>query len=266
VVLLLHDVYRRSPAESGFAGPSADRYKLTLAQFETQLRGVTAVLGRPAASGPASPWFDAGGVRVAITVDDGGASYRTIVAERLERLGWRGHCMVTTGCIGRPGFLDAQDLRDLAARGHVIGTHSTSHPERFSALPWDRLVREWRDSRKALQDLLGSDVTCASVPGGWFSRRVARAADAAGLARLFTSEPTTRAAHVGGCEILGRFTVRAGCRATFAAEVAALHAPALWREWAAWNAKKALKRALGGAYPRLAERWWPLQQARSDGS
>jgi peptidoglycan/xylan/chitin deacetylase (PgdA/CDA1 family) len=257
IALLLHDVYRVSSAESGFAGPAADRYKLAQAEFQAQLHGVAQGLHGVAAQG--SPWVGVGEAQVALTVDDGGVSYLTLVADPLEQLGWRGHCLVTTDCIGRPGFLQRSDLRELASRGHVIGTHSVSHPARFSELSWERLVREWSDSRKVLQDLLGAEVTTGSVPGGYFSRRVAEAADAAGLKRLFTSEPTTRVARVGDCEVIGRFTVRAGCRPTFAAEIAALRPSTLMREWAAWNAKKVLKHALGEAYPRLAQRWWAAQ-------
>src|SRR5580765_4120093 len=43
VSLLFHDVYRRSPSESGFCSPAADRYKLSVAQLGSQLDGVAAV-------------------------------------------------------------------------------------------------------------------------------------------------------------------------------------------------------------------------------
>jgi hypothetical protein len=105
-----------------------------------------------------------------------------------------------------------------------------------------------------LQDILGDDVTTGSVPGGYFSRRVAETADKAGLKLLFTSEPQTRVRRTGACQVAGRFTLHAGCRPEFAAELAALQPSALFREWAAWNGKKVLKRILGSGYSRLAER------------
>ena len=255
IALLLHDVYRRRPSESGFAGPAADRYKLTLEEFRAQLLGVARALNGAARPDAPAPWIHAGDARLAITVDDGGSSYHAYVAEWLEAFGWRGHCLVTTGQLGRRGFLRAHELRDLAARGHTIGTHSVSHPSPFSALPWERMVREWGDSRAALEDVLGTRVTCGSVPGGAYSRRVAEAAGAAGLTQLFTSEPTTRVTRVGDCVVVGRFTVRAGSRPAFAGEIVRQHSNVLLREWAAWNAKKLLKHVLGGAYPRLAGQW-----------
>src|SRR5688572_1099910 len=109
VSLLFHDVYRADPRESGFASHAADRYKLSAIDFDVQLDGLAAVCQRPPVliTGP-----DIDG-RVLITVDDGGVSYYTMLAERLEALGWRGHCLVTTDTIGTPGFLDRPQIREL---------------------------------------------------------------------------------------------------------------------------------------------------------
>lgn len=251
--LLWHDVYRHDPSESGFPGPAAHRYKLTVAEFDAQLTA----LARARSDNPIAVSKSAAGTRGAvplvITVDDGGVSYYSTVADRLEERGWRGHCLVTTGFIGRPGFLETRQIRELHARGHVIGTHSVSHPGRFAACPWEEQVREWAESKKALQDILGEDVTVGSVPGGYFSRRVARAAGEAGLTTVFTSEPVTRVRRVGGCDVIGRFTIRAGYQPEFPSRLAKLRRGALFREWAIWNAKKFLKRCFGADYPRFAE-------------
>jgi hypothetical protein len=114
---------------------------------------------------------------------------------------------------------------------------------------------EWTRSRKTLEDLLGHSVTVASVPGGYFSRGVARAAGDAGLQLLFTSEPETklRRINMSGVVVAGRFTVRRGCRPGAAR---ALVSPAPWarrRAWAGWNAKGLVKPLLGPSYPRLAD-------------
>ncbi len=255
LALLFHDVYADDPAVSGFSGPAADRYKLTVSEFERQLTGLArARPDRPVLATRLGA-EGAGGVPFAITVDDGGVSFYTDVADRLEGLGWRGHCFVTTGFIGHRGFLDKAQIRDLHRRGHVIGSHSVSHPTRFSACAWTEMVREWEDSRKALADVLGEDVVVASVPGGYFSARVAEAARETGLHALFTSEPDTRVREISGRVVMGRFTVRAGCALDFAGRLGALERPALVREWARWNAKKTAKAFLGAAYPRLAGRW-----------
>lgn len=251
---LFHDVYEGDPSESGFAGPAADRYKLRTREFEQQLLGLARVRKDSPICVTRLPREDGAPVPFVITVDDGGVSFYTTAAERLERLGWRAHCFVTTGCIGQKGFLEKRQIRELHGRGHLIGSHSVSHPTRFSACEWDTMVREWGESRKVLADLLGHDVTAASVPGGYFSAKVAAAAREAGLTVLFTSEPETRVRRIAGCMVMGRFTVRNRCRADFAAKLGTLERSTLFRERLTWSTKKVAKRLLGRAYSVLAAR------------
>lgn len=250
---LFHDVYARDPGESGFPGTAADRYKLSAAEFERQITGLAGVRDdAPLLMNRSMPPADDDG-RFAITVDDGGVSFHTHVADCLEQLGWRGHCFVTTGCVGRNGFLDGSQIRELHRRGHVIGSHSVSHPIRFSTYSWEQMLREWVDSREALRNLIGEDVTAASVPGGYYSRQAAAAAAEAGFTALFTSEPETRVRLVNGCMVIGRFTVRRSSRSDFAARLGLLQPTTLLQEWINWNGKKVAKSVLGAAYPRLAE-------------
>ena len=188
-----------------------------------------------------------------ITVDDGGVSYHTMLADRLEALGWRGHCFVPTDAIGSCGFLDAAQIRELDARGHVIGSHSASHPSRFSACSVDRMQQEWTHSRQVLEDLLGHEVTVASVPGGYYSRTVAHAARDAGIRMLFNSEPITSIYDEQGCTVIGRFAIRRGDGPDTARRLV-LSAPwTRWSAWASWNAKAVVKPLLGPAYTRVAD-------------
>jgi peptidoglycan/xylan/chitin deacetylase (PgdA/CDA1 family) len=250
--LLYHDVYNTAPGESGFVGAGADRYKLPLAEFERQIENLDAVLGMPPVL--VTQTVAGQGVPVAITVDDGGLSYHSEVAERLESRGWRGHCFMTSDWIGRPGFLHKHHLRELHRRGHVIGSHSASHPARFATCKPDQMLKEWRDSRAELQDVLGATVTVASVPGGYFSAKVAETAAEAGFTGLFTSEPETRVRRIAGCTVYGRYAIRRGDGSGYAAALAARRPGAVYPAWLKWNAKKLLKAALGAGYPQLAGR------------
>lgn len=251
VSLLFHDVYVRDPDESGFTGAAANRYKLPLQAFLDQLDAVRR--GRTAAPVLINrqPVAGVSGTPFAITVDDGGLSYHSIVADSLESYGWRGHCLVTTGRLNKPGFLHKHHVRELHDRGHVIGSHSVTHPSRFNELPWVRLVDEWRRSKAVLEDTIGSEVIAGSVPGGYYAPRVARAARAAGLSVLFTSEPETRLRRVEGCRVIGRYALRQGCRADLAGCLVGREPTTLCREWLFWNGKKALKASLGDGYARL---------------
>ena len=262
ISLLFHDVYTTDPSESGFVSDAANRYKLSVADFDAQLEQIAHLrsdppvgsAGRVLFSGPApTDGSKPQDPPYAITFDDGGVSYHTLIADRLEARGWRGHCFVSTDFIGQRGFLDASQIRDLDARGHVIGSHSASHPARFSALPFDRMVGEWRDSRRLLEDLLGHRVPVGSVPGGYFSATVARAAREAGLTELFTSEPVTTIEQRAGLTLIGRFTIRSGDAPDAAMRLLAREPWARSIAWANWNAKALVKPLLGPAYSRVAD-------------
>jgi len=270
VSLLFHDVYASDPRESGFRSPAADRYKLSVPDFEAQLDGLAAV-------DVVTPWHAAEFVRTSelrlpdpepripavVTFDDGGESYYTVAAERLEALGWRGHCFVSTNFIGQRGFLTPAQIRELDARGHLIGSHSASHPARFNSLTLAEMRAEWSDSRQKLEDLLGHAVTVGSVPGGYFSADVAKTAAEAGLNVLFTSEPTTKMSPANGLLLIGRFTIRRG-HPPYAAERFVVSAPwARCGAWVGWNAKAIVKPVLGGSYARIAD-WLLAPRLRSE--
>jgi peptidoglycan/xylan/chitin deacetylase (PgdA/CDA1 family) len=260
IALEYHDVVRADDfSSSGFSGPGADSYKLTVATFEAHLAAVAATGTRAGITAdevlsPTSGGTSEQQARVLLTFDDGGRSALTEIAPRLEALGWRGHFFMTTGQIGTSGFLTADDLRELHARGHVIGSHSHSHPVRMSAVGVDGLRREWSESVALLSDILGTPIHAASVPGGYFSRVVAETAADAGVRLLFTSEPTSRPTRVRSCTVLGRYTLRRDDPGSRASDLVAASHRARVRQWSIWNAKKVLKALGGESYLRARAR------------
>jgi peptidoglycan/xylan/chitin deacetylase (PgdA/CDA1 family) len=227
---------------SGFPGRDAARYKVTPERFAGH---VDAILGRLG-------WATVS-ASVAITFDDGGVSALR-GADVLESRGLRGWFFVTTDYIGQRGFLDRRSLRDLDARGHVIGSHSCSHPLRMAHCSSRQLSAEWIDSRGELTDILGHDVLTASVPGGDYARSVAISAGTAGFTTLFTSEPMRAIAHVGPVAVHGRFVVRSGTKPkTVSALVAGAPLPVM-RQFVGWQLRKGMKRAAGSAYLELRRR------------
>jgi peptidoglycan/xylan/chitin deacetylase (PgdA/CDA1 family) len=264
VSLLFHDVYATDPCESGFVSPAADRYKLSRQQFDAHLAGLAEVradapvLVHEVTGGLKASGYQGVHIPFLLTVDDGGVSYYTLVADRLEARGWRGHCFVSTDAIGTRGFLSASQLRELDRRGHVIGTHSASHPARFSACEPAQMREEWARSRMVLEDLLGHKVEIASVPGGYYSRRVARSARDAGLRIVFTSEPMTGSHDEAGTLVIGRFTLRRGHTTDRAGLLAHREPWARYQEWASWRAKGLVKPLLGPLYSPTAD--WVLSR------
>ncbi len=191
----------------------------------------------------------------AISVDDGGLSAYSLLAPCLDEFAWSGNFLITTGWLGKPGFLHKHHLRELHAAGHLIGTHSVTHPPRFHTCSPEQLVAEWGRSKATLEDIIGAPVVVGSIPGGFYSRRVVQAAQEAGLEILLTSEPQTSPHDIDGCRVFGRYTLRRDSPADLAGRLVQSPVSARWRQWLAWNGKKVLKKSLGTEYARLAG-WW----------
>jgi peptidoglycan/xylan/chitin deacetylase (PgdA/CDA1 family) len=175
------------------------------------------------------------------------------VTDELEKYGWRGHFFITTDWIGRPGFLDRQQIRELHRRKHVIGSHSCIHPERMSHLGWAELMREWSESCAILSDILGEQVRVASVPGGYYSRNVGKTAAAAGIEVLFTSEATAAASVLDGCLILGRYFIQMHTPPGESGAIAAGHILPRWRQSVLWGAMKPVKALTGQRYSTIRD-------------
>jgi peptidoglycan/xylan/chitin deacetylase (PgdA/CDA1 family) len=200
-----HDVADQ-PQESGLQRPGAAAYTLGRAAFSEHLDAIGSAPVRPELVTAID--LTAPGRHLLLTFDDGGRSARH-AADELSRRGWLGHFFIITGRIGERTFLGADEIRYLRSCGHVIGTHSHTHPEIFREQGLAQMVAEWRTSSDRLADLLGEPCTVASVPGGDISPLVLQSAGVAGLRFLFTSEPTLAPQAVAGCWVLGRFCPKA---------------------------------------------------------
>lgn len=243
---MYHDVVAGDNADlSGFPGPAAALYKLSQPMFERHLDAI-------AATGRIPQVVSLGGefsrTPLFLTFDDGGVSAAEVIAPLLEQRGWRGHFFMTTDCIGHPGFLSPHQLRELAAHGHVVGSHSASHPTPISQLSRSKLMKEWSSSRARLEDILGTRVETASVPGGYYSRVVGETVAEAGYRVLFCSEPTTRVRRVAACWLVGRYYLQRGTNESTAAAFATGHWKPCFQQALLWNIKKAAKLVAGGRY------------------
>lgn len=261
-VLLYHDVVATGrEGDSGFTGADADIYKLTPRAFEAHLRAFKARF--PDGVGLVRGKADVDARRPLLTFDDGGVSALTAIAPALEALGLRGHFFITTDRIDTPGFLSADQVRELHRRGHVVGSHSASHPRIMSALSPSEIRREWQESIERLSSLLGERVRTASVPGGYGDGTVRPAFDA-GIEVLFTSEPTRRTHVAHGVTVVGRFAVQRHTPADVAVRLAAGDPSPCLGQWIRWNTLKLIKRSLGGAYPAMRARLLAWHASRAN--
>jgi peptidoglycan/xylan/chitin deacetylase (PgdA/CDA1 family) len=258
--LIYHDVLRDSGFDdSGFQGMAAASYKLLESRFRRHLDLIADAIGpsTPVRIQGRSDLAQPAG-SVALTFDDGGRSGVDRIAALLEERGWRAHFFITTNFIGELGFMSASDLRRLHASGHVVGTHSASHPARMSKLPISSILSEWRDSSARLADILAAPVVTGSVPGGFYSVAVAQMAAAAGIEVLFNSEPTRRLSTLGRVSVAGRFSITRRTSDVELTSLASGRRGAALAQQLAWSGKKVLKQLGGEAWLRLRRRLFDL--------
>ena len=236
ITLCYHDVVDGSDINaSGFPGAAAATYKMEENQFRKHIEAITRS-ANSSRNDPNSP----SKYHVRLTFDDGGASSCRI-ADILEGYGLREYFFIPTDYIGRPSFLSGRQILDLRRRGHIIGSHSCSHRGRMSNMSEERLAQEWARSVATLSDLLGESVTSASVPSGYYSRRVAETAASAGITLLFTLQPTVKTEIVDRCVVAGRYTIRRQSPAEYAAVIASGALRPRLQQRISWKAKNILK-------------------------
>jgi peptidoglycan/xylan/chitin deacetylase (PgdA/CDA1 family) len=138
--------------------------------------------------------------------------------------------------------------------GHEIGTHSSSHYSPFNRLDDERLLEEWRRSAAVLAEIVRHPVRVGSVPGGYSSRRVERAAAESGLKALFTSEPLASSRAVAGCLVLGRYAILSDTTAGAVQRLARGEMQPRLRQLTSWKARSVAKAVLGDRYRTLRTR------------
>ncbi len=246
--LLYHDVIDgTNPDVSGFPGKNSAEYKINRDEFERHILAIKQSLKSPVITQITEKIYSTPPVMLAF--DDGGISCYEIIAPILEENGWRGIFFITTDCIGSSAFVNSVQIKELSDRGHVIGSHSSTHPKKITECTRDQLISEWSVSLKILSEILERPVTVASIPGGFFSKEVAETAIECGVKYLFTSEPVQKIWQLNECAIIGRFSVKRGDSASVAAEFASNKPLRIFRQYAYWNIKKVAKAIGGPLYP-----------------
>ncbi len=243
---MYHDICDEADA-SGFAGADAALYKISSAEFSSHLAAIFArIKEKPTL---VTDWKN-GTNAVFITFDDGGRSALE-AARMLENKGWRGHFFITTGKIGAETFLRRDEIIELHRRGHVIGSHSDSHPLRMASLTREEILSEWRVSTEKLFEILGEKITVASVPGGLYSKEVAECAAACGVEFLFNSEPTSGVRQINNCRIFGRYAIQNRIKADEISAIASGDLRPRLKQTLIWNLKKPLKKVGGETFLKL---------------
>ena len=243
VALTFHDVVETRGAPS----PGDTFYQITSGELDTLLSQLRKLGYQTVSSRAFRAWQQGTGAlperTLVLTFDDGYASHFDVVAPLLLRYRFSGTFFVTTGLVGKPGYMTWEQLRKLVFLGMEIGSHGATHRP-LTQLSSDDVLHELRSSKSVLEERLGVPIKAMAAPGGFWNRRVADASKQAGYEAVWVSMIGTN-----GKETSPLALRRVGVRQPFSAErlVAMVEGwqPAFW--WAANQQLliRLLKRTLG---------------------
>ena len=168
-VILFHDINRFS--RTGMQ-KSNSRYLLDWKKFQQIFEskfdtdfGFETIVNNPQSNSPKS--------KTRITIDDGGGSCIEI-AKFLKNKNVKGYFFIVTDFIGKPNFLNANEIKEIFNMGHEIGSHSHTHPHPFHFLNYDEIIYEIKKSKTILESILQTPIKRFSVPGGEVNKRILR--------------------------------------------------------------------------------------------
>jgi hypothetical protein len=128
---------------------------------------------------------------LAITFDDGWSNNYSNAFQILKDLGLTATVFIVTDFVGKDGYMDWTQLRQMHEAGIAIQSHGVSHKP-LSFLTSDDIVDELERSKKQIEDHLDSTVDFFSAPHGMTDQRVLDIARSIGYKAVCTSEPGFR--------------------------------------------------------------------------
>ena len=134
ISLCYHDIYDKDPNASGIKGIGANIYKIQQEKFQRQIKLLNTFSDLDVVSILDLDFATKCNKKVMLTFDDGGISAYTKIFPILENAGMIGHFFIIGDRVGKKNFVSESHLREMRSCGHIIGTHSFSHPLRISSL------------------------------------------------------------------------------------------------------------------------------------
>lgn len=131
-----------------------------------------------------------GGRHFLVTFDDGLLTSGTAIKKLKTDEGIRPILFVVTDLMGKPGYLGADDLRELASgSGCAFGLHGKTHEEPPKVIKAGRdLAEELRSAKSVLEAIVGKTISMYAYPFGEFDPDSKDAVASAGITFGFTIE------------------------------------------------------------------------------
>ncbi len=125
---------------------------------------------------------------VMITLDDGFEDNYTSALPILESCGFKAMFFIVADWVGKPGFMSWDQILELERRGHIIGSHTVTHPM-LTEIGLQKAKHEIYNSKQWIETALGIPVHFFCYPTGRFNESLEEMVRQAGYDAAFVTAP-----------------------------------------------------------------------------
>jgi len=109
--------------------------------------------------------FDQGEETICLTFDDGWRGNYLYGYPILQEYGLKATFYIATDLIGKPFYMTWEDIKEMAASGMSIQSHTVTH-QPLAHMGVERVLFELSESKRVIEERLGQEVRHLSLPHG----------------------------------------------------------------------------------------------------
>ncbi|MEY3678906.1 MAG: hypothetical protein RI924_1047 [Bacteroidota bacterium] len=106
---------------------------------------------------------------IMLTFDDTCLEQFTLAAPEMKRHGFKGVFFIMTVSIGRPRYMNSEQIKQLSDQGHVIASHTWDH-QNFKKYTGEDWLIQIEKPTKRLQEITGKPVEYFAYPFGLWNQ------------------------------------------------------------------------------------------------
>lgn len=121
---------------------------------------------------------------IILSFDDSHKEHFSIVVNGLKKYDFKGVFFIMTFCIGKKGYMTAEEIKTLSDNGHAVSCHTFDHPSltKIKANQWEQQIDK---PRQLLEKITGRPVEYFAYPYGIWSETAINELKKRGLKAAF---------------------------------------------------------------------------------